>query len=248
MHTPATKPTAATYEDLLARHQELLAQGKSDLTLRSRRALSWLERAQAACAPSVSDASEADPDVAFICFWIAFNAAYAKDLPSAASTPEVQRLRDFLTDLCIHDRQQRRLERLLLQHSVGVVKELIENEYLFQPLWHALNQPQPDGRAHPQWRVSFIDSHHAAQKALQQRDVQALLPIVFDRLYTLRNQIIHGGSTHGSRVNRKQLHDALQLLSRLVPVMLAIMLDNPQRFNGKPFYPVVTREMIGKVL
>lgn len=248
MHTPATKPAAATYEDLLARHQELLAQGKSDLTLRSRRALSWLERAQAACAPSVSDASEADPDVAFICFWIAFNAAYAKDLPSAASTPEVQCLRDFLTDLCIHDRQQRRLERLLLQYGVGVVKKLIENICLFPPLWHAFNQPQPDGRSHPQWRVSFIDSHRATQKALQQRDVQSLLPIVFDRLYTLCNQIIHGGSTHGSRVNREQLHDALQLLSRLVPVMLAIMLDNPQRFNGKPFYPVVTQEMIGKVL
>ena len=42
---------------------------RSAFTLRMRRAISWLGRAQAA-----GD----DDDVAFICLWIAFNSAYAQ--------------------------------------------------------------------------------------------------------------------------------------------------------------------------
>ena len=44
----------------------------SDLGLRMRRAISWLQRAE-----QESD----DPDAAFIFYWIAFNAVYGEDRP-----------------------------------------------------------------------------------------------------------------------------------------------------------------------
>ena len=62
---------------------------------------------------------------------------------------------------------------------------------------------------------------------------------MFVRLYALRNQLIHGGVTWNSSVNRAQVRDGRALLARVLPVMLGVMMDCPERFEGKPFYPVV---------
>ncbi len=40
--------------------------------------------------------------------------------------------------------------------------------------------------------------------------------------------------------NRAQVRDGRALLARVLPVMLAVMMDSPERFAGQPFYPVVT--------
>ena len=64
--------------------------------------------------------------------------------------------------------------------------------------------------------------------------------IVFDRLYTLRNQILHGGTTCGSQINRKQLHDGCLILETLIPVILEIMISKPDtEIWGEPYYPHV---------
>ncbi|MCA2008623.1 hypothetical protein [Tritonibacter mobilis] len=63
--------------------------------------------------------------------------------------------------------------------------------------------------------------------------------MLFDRLYVLRNQLIHGGATWNSSVNRDQLRDGVAILSVLMPVMIDIMMDNANEEWGKPFYPVV---------
>ncbi|MDE2766044.1 MAG: HEPN domain-containing protein [Chloroflexota bacterium] len=81
---PYAIPTAAQ----LAKQWEGVHDGfPNTLNLRMRRALSWIERAE----------KEADdPDAAFIFYWIAFNAAYAKDKPHASDQPE----RDLFNDYC----------------------------------------------------------------------------------------------------------------------------------------------------
>ena len=74
-------------------------------------------------------------------------------------------------------------------------------------------------------------------RALAQQDTDRVLYEVFVRLYTLRNQLMHGGATWNSSVNRAQLRDGRALLAR---VMLGVMMDHPTRFDGKPFYPVIS--------
>ena len=81
---------------------------------------------------------------------------------------------------------------------------------------------------------SLIDLGPAGESILP-----ALLAVVFDRLYVLRNQIIHGGSTWNSSVNRRQVQDGVSVLSWLLPIFIDIMMDNPKQDWGKPFYPVV---------
>ena len=58
-------------------------------------------------------------------------------------------------------------------------------------------------------------------------------------LYTLRNQLMHGGATWNGGVNRDQLRDCTSLMAKLVPVVIALMMDHPQTIWGEAVYPVV---------
>lgn len=53
-----------------------------------------------------------------------------------------------------------------------------------------------------------------------------------NRLYTLRNQLIHGGATWYGSVNRDQLCDCTNLLSKLVPLIIELMMDGANTLWG----------------
>ena len=76
-------------------------------------------------------------------------------------------------------------------------------------------------------------------RALRARDTVEVLSRVFDRLYVLRNQLVDGGATWNSRVNRDQVRDGAAILAFLLPVFVDVMMDNPGEAWGRPFYPVV---------
>ena len=82
-----------------------------------------------------------------------------------------------------------------------------------------------------------------ANLALSSGNTPMLLGVVFNRLYTLRNQLIHGGATWNSKVNRKQLHDCVSLLHKLIPQIISLMMEHPDTLWGDACYPVV--EMAG---
>lgn len=70
-----------------------------------------------------------------------------------------------------------------------------------------------------------------------------MLLIVFDRLYTLRNQLMHGGATFAGRANRRQLKDGCAILQVCVPLILQVMQENHARNDwGQPFYPYIQEE------
>ena len=66
-----------------------------------------------------------------------------------------------------------------------------------------------------------------------------ILTCLFDRLYVLRNQLVHGGATWNSSVNRQQVGDGARIMAFLVPLFIDIMMDHPQSDWGAPYYPVV---------
>lgn len=63
--------------------------------------------------------------------------------------------------------------------------------------------------------------------------------LVLDRLYTVRNQLIHGGATYQSKVNRSQVKDASEILSFLVPLIIDIMITNINEDWGTINYIVI---------
>ena len=71
------------------------------------------------------------------------------------------------------------------------------------------------------------------------QQVPELLGVVLDRLYTVRNQLIHGGATYNSKVNRAQVKDAGQILEFLMPIIIDIMITNMDEDWGIINYPVI---------
>lgn len=78
----------------------------------------------------------------------------------------------------------------------GPIRTLIDNRFVFEPFWTALREHDPSNR----WEASFAGSRKAAMAAVLGQDTSTVLSIVFDRLYVLRNQLVHGGATWNSQV------------------------------------------------
>jgi hypothetical protein len=108
---------------------------------------------------------------------------------------------------------------------------LIENKYVYGPFWDAQRGLNKN------WEKGFNQSITDANNALANMNVNYLLRIVLDRLYILRNQLIHGGSTYKSKVNRSQVQDGCKILINLLPIMIEIMMENSEEDWGEIFYP-----------
>ena len=86
---------------------------------------------------------------------------------------------------------------------------------------------------------SDFNTAAAANAALSRGDTAVVFSVVLSRLYVLRNQLIHGGSTWNGSVNRDQLRDGCSILGKLVPAVIEVMMDNPQTLWGDPVFPVL---------
>lgn len=113
----------------------------------------------------------------------------------------------------------------------------MNNPYVFQPFWDFQNQKIEAS----EWQDRFGQAKKQAASALGNLDTHRVLSIILSRLYTLRNQIIHGGATFGSTVNRQQLQDANNILGKFVPIMLETLMDNATGHWGDPCYPVIDK-------
>ena len=216
-----------SYDELKKRHRAERDAYPQATSLRVHRALSWLDRAEQ---------SEGDPDARFIFLWIAFNAAYATSFGNEddPGTDEQRRFRAFVDQLVQLD-QRREIEHLLWQEYAGRIRILLDNQYVFPDFWHYQNGSLSES----EWRARFIRARREAQQFLAASNTAGLLGIVLKRIYTLRNQLVHGGATWNGSVNRPQVRDCTGFMARLVPVMLSLMMDHPHAVWGSVAYPVV---------
>lgn len=212
------------YELLKQRHRSLRDGFPPNLNLRVHRALSWIKRAEMAD----------DEDGQFIFLWIAFNAAYATEIDESLRLSEQATFRAFLEKICSLDKSKQ-IDGLVWQEFSGSIRILLDTPFVFQSFWDF----QSGKINEAEWTSRFAQGKRAAQQALTSGNTPVLLGVIFNRLYTLRNQLIHGGATWNSSVNRKQLHDCNQLLGKLVPLIVALMLDNPNTLWGDACYPVI---------
>ena len=212
------------------REEEPLRSNKG-LLLRVHRALSWLEAAEA----------NDDLDTRFMCLWVAFNAAYATEIDDSLRLSEQAAFRAFLARLVALDREQR-IETLVWNEFSESIRNLLRIHYLFADFWrfHA-------GRiGEAAWKHAFEQENRRARNALASRRTAALLGIVLSRVYVLRNQLVHGGATWGSQVNREQLRVSVTFLARLVPQVIALMLETGAEAWPPASYPVVDGAKVDK--
>ncbi len=193
--------------------------------LRVHRALSWIARAEEA----------KDADGRFIFLWIAFNAAYADESEfQTIAPPAREAFADFFRKVNSLDPGQR-IYNAIWENFSGPIRVLMDNRFVFYAFWQHYNGMT----GHEDWSKRFYNSNRQFINAFKKRDTVRVLSNVFDRLYVLRNQLVHGGSTWNSDINRDQVRDGAAILEFLVPVFVDVMMDNPREDWGRPFYPVV---------
>lgn len=195
-----------------------------ELNIRLHRAISWLK-----CAED----QHKNPDLVYLSLWISFNALYARDLAATDLKPEREKFRMFIQTLVNKD-DENRIYNLLWEKFSGPVMALIHNEFLFRTFWDF--QRGEIG----EWKKAFDRSIADASKSLSKQNIPALLEIVLDRLYTLRNQLMHGGATYKSKINRTQLRDGINMLTVLVPIIIDLMMQDPEEDWGRILYPVIS--------
>ena len=219
-------PDCLTFDALKEKQRAIRAGFPETMGLRVHRSISWIGRAEA-CGD--------DQDARFIFLWIAFNAAYADERELQSVTPgERAAFADYFGKLVVQD-DQRRIYNALWQRFSGPVRALMENRFVFNPFWQHKNGIDGFG----DWEERFRLSSRGFAQSFQTGDTVRVLCFVFDRLYVLRNQLVHGGATWNSAVNRAQVRDGAAILTFLLPVFIDLMMDNPAEDWGRPFYPVV---------
>lgn len=179
--------------------------------IRIHRALSWMERA----------GKQQDLETRFIYAWIAFNALYGqarKGLPTARSQGlygggDRSEYVDFLNKLARLDSQRLMAEATRIR---AFLVRLVGYKYLYFCYWRDM----------PDWPESLQADVGKFGRAMESRRVAHVLSLVFDRLYTMRLQLFHGGATFGSRVNRESVKLAEMIINQVIPPILEVMIDH----------------------
>lgn len=180
---------ALDFAALKTRQRTLRASWPQDFALRIHRAISWIGRAEQ---------ESADDAASFLFLWIAFNAAYGGE---RFVNGERDAFETFFGRLDRLDRG-RRLYGIVWTRFPGPIRVLLDNHYVFAPFW-GQQHGEPDAA---DWQSRFEQAWRRFHAALRHGETVRILSMLFDRLYVLRNQLMHVGATWNSAVNRAQLH------------------------------------------
>jgi len=121
-------------------------------------------------------------------YLIFYSRSHTKQLAHLYQCYEQQGFNDVINRLFDLD-QQSRLHNLVWAEFTQSIRVLLDNQYVFQPYWDYANGKLTE----KQWIGKFDNARKIASKALGKGNSPAVLSISLSRLYTLRNQLMHGG-------------------------------------------------------
>ena len=198
-------------------HRGLRDTYEESFSIRIHRSLSWLNRAEQ---------EDKDIDAKFIFIWISLNSAYSIHLDAYKNHGDEELRSEFFLTLLKNG--QDKIHEIIYERFSQEVRSILDNEYILNAFWADKDN----------WEVKLKNEKREVQEALRDRKQTIyILTILFKRLYVLRNQIFHGGSTWQGKLNRQQVKDGANLLGYLLPVLLIIMMENPHDNWGEIAYP-----------
>ena len=193
-----------------------------DNAVRMHRAISWLY----ACEQHGHD------DLGFLSAWIGFNACYSKPIEKIGEH-EYFRISSFIGTLIKHDREDL-IARYIFQEQQDLVESLMNNQFLFKHFWISVHGDQDDD-----WMLDYELSNHEYADNKEYRKTQNLCSDILQRIYVLRNQLIHGGATFESSFNRQQIQDCNAFMHGFLIIVIHIMLSNANADWGNINYPPI---------
>lgn len=199
---------------------------ENDLRVRIHRACAALRQGERA----ESDGTAEGRDASIVFRWVALNALYGDwDWDAGMPARDRQSLDRFTTELSRAD-SEGRIRRTLEAHAEDA-RALLESPFLIERFWRdgEWDQVRPQrGRAR-----NFNEE-------LRSERTGAALHRVLMVLYFLRCQIVHGGATMGSSVNRVTVDPAARLLRALSGQIIAVSMERGLEMSwGELCYPPV---------
>ena len=199
---------------------------ENDLRVRIHRACAALRQGERA----ESDGTAEGRDASIVFRWVALNALYGDwDWDAGMPARDRQSLDRFTTELSRAD-SEGRIRRTLEAHAEDA-RALLESPFLIERFWRdgEWDQVRPQrGRAR-----NFNEE-------LRSERTSAALHRVLMVIYFLRCQIVHGGATMGSSVNRVTVDPAARLLRALSGQIIAVSMERGLEMSwGELCYPPV---------
>lgn len=236
---PNSAPQFARLEERWRKDFPYGEDGDPYFHLRLRRSVSWLGRAE-----QFFHTKPQDLDIAFTCYWIAFNALYVND----TSKTEEEQINGYIGWLLRYDKANGMCNALQNEVSKKAVLSFMDNKFLYQRFW---NYHKNRRRKYRNWESKFAQENKKVRSAINrisendaltrdiQTDLRLVLRRVFGRMYVLRNQTIHGSATWGSDRNRENVGEGNRIMALFVPLFTELMMDNPKEariYSRRPRY------------
>ncbi len=178
--------------------------------IRLRRSESWLRKSRSA--RNLDSDKPPDLDAQFVFLWIAFNALYGQRRYEVDGKEIV----DFTRFL-------ERVETL----SRGAVATALRQPDVEKHVEHLLQSPFLNIDCWREWdRAGIRDRQQRVQTARHTYDKEHPTVPVFQQLYTLRNQMLHGAATDGGRRNRESLKNAIPVLEISVRTLIGLVKEH----------------------
>ncbi len=214
MMTDQPSPTDMSVRELRRRWKptkEKLADSDrhEPIRIRIHRTCSWLQRVEEIEPESASDTG-------LIFRWIALNSLYGIwDDDAGQPTPDREALESFLDMVAEIDREE--LLPAILEEHRDLVMSVFDDEYLTTMFWK--NPTERQAKLARKTRFS-------ANTWYLEKRYRLILDQVVGRIYFLRCQLIHGGATLGSKLNRDAVSRCATMLGHLLPAVVVIMIDH----------------------
>lgn len=214
------------FKNLKDKHRRIRHVFEPDFNLRIHRSLSWLKRAEF---------DKNDFDASFIFYWISFNAMYS-DYIFDSEDSEKKQFGLFFNKLISVDTSND-IYNLIWDSFPNAIRTLLNNKFVYGEYWRNFH----DGDISEVYKNQIRKKIKIINNALKVNDTELVLETLFSQLYFLRNQVLHGGSTWNSKVNREQIRDCSNILASFIPLFIDLMMDNHRRDWGNILYPVINK-------
>ena len=221
---------------------------KKDNKARVRRMDAWMVRArafhwndkqeEASSSPDAENALAIGVHAQFIFWWIAFEAGYAREGKAGEASGSRNNMGEFI-DRVMRKEVVQQFWPSILQRVEAHAIAVIELPPASQQFWR-------EGRKSPntQWEDDFRRETENAKKELTKAiagDLESvrkfLRMLCIKRLYVVRNQIFHGGSSLDNSYGYPQVELGVKLLSELVYKFRQTIFHNPSVDWGPVPYP-----------
>lgn len=175
--------------------------------IRFHRACSWMQRAE--------QATKDDLDFALLSHWIAFNSLYGHwDHEAKEPHPDNVSWRRFVERMLRLDGGSHIVDALV--ENKPLVMSIFEDEFLSRFFWQ-----EPTGKRASQSKKTMYD----ARTWFIQGSWLLILDRLFERIYLLRCQLVHGASTFNSSLNRTSIRHCYQAMDHLMRAFLQVLIN-----------------------